>query len=173
MIFISPYRTPLGTLLLGATERHLVLCDWSTRRDSHGMISRIAIHLHDAVADGYSTLISLAEKQLDEYFTGRRRAFDLPLLLTGTPFQESVWQAIASIPYGTTVTYTDIAHEIGHPEAVRAVANAIGANRLSIILPCHRVVGRNSPGGYAGGSDIKRGLQLLERRYDKKDSAGN
>ncbi|MDE6544304.1 MAG: methylated-DNA--[protein]-cysteine S-methyltransferase [Muribaculaceae bacterium] len=171
MIYLSRYRTPLGTLILGATESKLVLCDWSTRHDSHAFISRIATNLHAAVTDGYNFLIATAEKQLDEYFSGRRRSFDMPLLLSGTPFQESVWHAIATIPYGETTTYSDIAAAIGHPEAVRAVANAIGANRLSIILPCHRVTGCNNPGGYAGGIDIKQGLLLLEKSYNDRDSA--
>ena len=171
MIHISRYRSPLGTLVMGATEDRLVLCDWLTRRDSTSFISRIATNLRATVTDGYTPVIAMAEKQLDEYFSGRRKIFDLPLLLTGTPFQELVWHAIAAIPYGETATYSDIALAIGHPEAVRAVANAIGANRLSIILPCHRLIGRNNPGGYAGGADIKCGLQLLESHYNGRGSA--
>lgn len=173
MIYLSRYRSPLGILVLAATESQLVLCDWSTRHDNAAMISRIAAQLHDTVADGYTPVTAMAEKQLDGYFSGHRKYFDLPLLLTGTPFQESVWHAIAAIPYGETATYSDIALAVGQPEAVRAVANAIGANRLSIILPCHRVTGRNNPGGYAGGIDIKHGLQLLEKRHNEKDSAEN
>lgn len=102
-------------------------------------------------------------EQLDDYLAGRRRDFDLPLSPRGTPFQREVWDQLASIPYGETVTYGEVALAIGRPRSTRAVAAAIGANPLSIIVPCHRVVGANRTlTGYAGGLDRKRHLLDLE-----------
>ena len=99
--------------------------------------------------------------QLDEYFAGKRRQFELSLAPKGTAFQQSVWQALLAIPYGRTCSYSELAHVIGKPQAVRAVGTANGANPISIIVPCHRVIGRDgSLTGYAGG--LPRKQQLLE-----------
>lgn len=103
-------------------------------------------------------------EQFAAYFAGRLRRFDLPLAATGTPFQQAVWQALCDIPYGETRSYGDIARAIGKPNAVRAVGAANGRNPLSIIIPCHRVIGQNgSLTGYAGGLPIKQALLTLER----------
>lgn len=95
------------------------------------------------VVQSRSPLLERALRQLDEYFHGRRRTFDLPLKWKGTPFQEEVWAALCRIPYGETATYADIAAQIGRPKAVRAVGQANRANELAIIVPCHRIVGKN------------------------------
>lgn len=101
--------------------------------------------------------------QLDEYFAGERKTFDLPLAPRGTPFQRSVWDELLRIPYGATKSYRDIANAIGKPAAVRAVGAANGANPLPIVVPCHRVVGANgSLTGFGGGIDVKRRLLALE-----------
>ncbi|HXV61889.1 MAG TPA: methylated-DNA--[protein]-cysteine S-methyltransferase [Vicinamibacteria bacterium] len=103
------------------------------------------------------------ERQLIEYFEGRRRVFDLRYELLGTDFQKDVWNAVASIPYGRTSSYRDIAHLIGRPEASRAVGAANGANPIPIVIPCHRVIGANgSLTGYGGGLPLKRRLLALE-----------
>lgn len=100
-------------------------------------------------------------RQLDEYFAGKRQQFELRLAPRGTTFQQAVWQALQAIPYGRTCSYSELAHAIGKPQAVRAVGTANGANPISIIVPCHRVIGRNgSLIGYAGG--LPRKQQLLE-----------
>lgn len=102
--------------------------------------------------------------QLVEYLNGERQQFTVPLHLLGSPFQVAVWRALAGIPYGTTCSYSDIAEQVGKPKAVRAVGGAVGANPLSIIIPCHRVIGKNgAPTGYAWGLDMKRRLLELER----------
>lgn len=107
-----------------------------------------------------------AARQLAEYFDGRRRAFDLPLALEGTPFQRRVWDALLGIGYGETVSYGRVADRIGQPTAVRAVGRANGQNPISIIVPCHRVVGGDgSLTGYGGGLDNKARLLDLERRF--------
>lgn len=105
-------------------------------------------------------------RELDEYFRGERKEFDLPLLLAGSEFQKRVWQQLRYIPYGQTVSYGELAAAIGAPKSVRAVANANGANAISIILPCHRVIGSDgSLTGYGGGIDTKRYLLELEKKY--------
>ena len=104
-----------------------------------------------------------AAEQLTEYFAGDRKCFDLPLQPEGTLFQRQVWQALAEIPYGETRSYRDIAARIGRPKAVRAVGGANGRNPLSIIIPCHRVIGADgSLTGFAGGTTVKQQLLQLE-----------
>jgi len=99
--------------------------------------------------------------QLDEYFKGKRRIFDLPLKLDGSPFQKKVWEKLSDIPYGETVSYSDIAEEIGNPDAVRAVGGANNRNPVGLIIPCHRVIGKDgSLTGYGGG--LWRKQWLLE-----------
>ena len=106
-----------------------------------------------------------AETQLQTYFDGQLQRFDLPLQPAGTPFQGAVWQALARVPYGRTITYGELAALLGKPRAARAVGAALGRNPLPIIVPCHRVVGSDgSLTGFAGGVDIKRSLLALETR---------
>jgi methylated-DNA-[protein]-cysteine S-methyltransferase len=110
-----------------------------------------------------SPVLQRAVTQLDEYFAGRRTAFDLPLALHGTPFQRTVWSAIAQVPFGETITYAELAHRCGRPSAVRAAGAATGRNPLCIVIPCHRIVGSGGDlTGYAGGLDRKRALLALE-----------
>ncbi|MEJ2586775.1 MAG: methylated-DNA--[protein]-cysteine S-methyltransferase [Deltaproteobacteria bacterium] len=104
--------------------------------------------------------------QLDAYFDGTRRSFDLKLALEGTPFQMSVWRILSHIPYGETLSYGELAHKIGKPGAARAVGGAVGKNPLPIVLPCHRVIGSNgSLTGFGGGLDRKKALLSLEKRF--------
>jgi len=104
--------------------------------------------------------------QLDEYFNGKRKSFDIPLRIEGTPFQEAVWHVLLTIPYGETRSYKDTAEQIGRPNACRAVGNANNKNKISIIIPCHRVIGANgSLAGYGGGLEIKKKLLEIERKY--------
>ena len=103
------------------------------------------------------------QKQLKEYFAGKRQIFNLPIGLGGTDFQRKVWLAVGKIPFGQTTTYAKLAEQLGNPAAIRAVGTAIGANPLLIILPCHRIIGTNGQlTGYAGGLDRKRSLLDLE-----------
>lgn len=117
-------------------------------------------------------LIKTAAKQLEEYFYGVRREFDLPLSLCGTEFQKKVWSALLNIPYGAVCSYGDIAKEIGNPKACRAVGGANNKNRIIIIIPCHRVIGADgSLVGYGGGLDVKEKLLTLERNFLEKNVA--
>jgi methylated-DNA-[protein]-cysteine S-methyltransferase len=107
--------------------------------------------------------VSAAVKQLREYFAGERTQFDLPLELEGTPFQKDVWLALAEIPYGKTISYSELASMVGRPTAFRAVGQANGANPIPIVLPCHRVLASGGRiGGYGGGLDMKRQLLAIE-----------
>jgi methylated-DNA-[protein]-cysteine S-methyltransferase len=110
-----------------------------------------------------------AEAELQEYLTGARTAFSVPLHYAGTDFQNEIWRQIALIPFGETVTYTELARRAGAPEAVRAAGTAAGKNPLGIIIPCHRVVGKHGAlGGYAGGLKRKQHLLALEKSYREK-----
>jgi methylated-DNA-[protein]-cysteine S-methyltransferase len=105
-------------------------------------------------------------RQLDEYLEGRRREFDIPLLMVGTDFQKSVWKALLKVPYGATSTYSQMARDIGKERAVRAVGNAMGANPIAIIIPCHRIIGSDGElVGYGGGLPLKKRLLGLEQRH--------
>lgn len=116
-----------------------------------------------AVPGADDPVLAEAAAQLDAYFAGRRRHFDLPLRPVGTPFQRTVWDALCAIPFGTTTTYGALAARIGRPSAVRAVGLANGRNPLAVVVPCHRVIGADGRlTGYAGGLDRKRALLDLE-----------
>ena len=107
--------------------------------------------------------------QLREYFAGTRTAFDLPLAPTGTPFQRDVWTAISAVPFGATISYGELARRCGRPSAVRAAGAATGRNPLTIVVPCHRIMGSGGAlTGYAGGLDRKRALLELEARHARK-----
>jgi methylated-DNA-[protein]-cysteine S-methyltransferase len=148
--------SPVGPLLLAADDAHLRVLEFET--PAHP-VKRGA-----GWREGRNAVIDAAHAQLDEYFAGRRRAFDLPLSPQGTEFQRGVWWALAGIPYGTTISYAQLARGIGRPTATRAVGAANGRNPLSIVLPCHRVIGADgSLTGYGGGLPIKTYLLALER----------
>ncbi len=112
-------------------------------------------------------------RQLEEYFVGKRKSFDIPLKMNGTDFQKKIWETLIHIPYGSTITYGDLAKMAGHPRAARAVGNAMRKNPLWILIPCHRVVGTADLGGYGGpdGTPIKRRLLLLEGAIRTEEKA--
>ena len=117
----------------------------------------------DGAANDASFVLDEAEKQLQAYFSGTRRDFDLPLAPVGTPFQRAVWDALCAIPYGETRTYAQLAASVGRPKACRAVGMANNRNPIAILIPCHRVIGADgSLTGYAGGLDAKKTLLALE-----------
>jgi len=134
--------------------------------EESGAICRILFktdHLSGNPVKSDTPLIKETVKQLDEYFSGKRRDFNLPLVLHGTDFQVKVWNALRQIPYGETCTYGEIARMIGSPKACRAVGMANNRNPIPVIIPCHRVIGSNgSLTGYAGGLEIKQKLLNLE-----------
>ncbi len=157
-------RTPLGPMIAGATERGLCLLEFTDRRMLEAQLETLGRRLHTPLVPGENTHLRQAKTELDEYFAGRRRAFEVPLHVSGTPFQERVWHELALIPYGATRTYADIARALGAPRAVRAVGQANGRNRIAIVLPCHRVVNVGGKlGGYGGGLWRKQRLLALEQ----------
>lgn len=161
----TEYISSCGKLLIGIQGKHVCLCDWIVEGRIEKTLGRLRKYI---TADGIDdvSLIARVKRQLDEYFEGKREEFDLPLNLFGTQFQLQVWQTLlTTIPYGFTATYKQIADKLSRPACVRAVANAIGANPLSILIPCHRVVGSDgSLTGYAGGLEAKRYLLELEQK---------
>lgn len=157
------YESPCGMLTLGSSDGRLCLCDWLAENHQTDADRRLRKLLNAETVEGTSEVIEKAVIQLDEFFAGQRRVFDVPLLPVGTHFQKTVWSELQKIPYGTTLSYREIAQRIGMPKAVRAVANANGANLLSIFIPCHRVVGSDrSLTGYRGGLAAKQVLLQLE-----------
>lgn len=165
-IFVQTYHAPCGDLLLGSFGDRLCLCDWITDHALRpSVIRRIHNCLHTSFEEQLTPVIANTIAQLDEYFQGKRQSFDLPLLFIGTDFQQSVWNVLLSIPFGKTVSYQYVAQQIANPSSVRAVANAVGANALSVIVPCHRVIGSNGTlTGYAGGLPAKQFLLSLEQK---------
>lgn len=162
-ILIHAFHTPFGELLLGSYNNELCLCDWRYRRMRTTIDARIQRGLQAEYAEGVSTVIEEAKGQLNAYFAGERTTFDLPLRMVGTDFQQRVWKALLAVPYGTTLSYAALTVKVAEPTAIRAVASANGANALSIIVPCHRIIGSNGElTGYAGGLEVKRRLLKLE-----------
>lgn len=163
IIKIRRYESPCGTLVLGSYGDKLCLCDWQVEKHRDHVNRRLKRVLNAEFEEGRSDIIEKARQQLDEFFAGTRREFEIPLLFAGTDFQKTVWEELLKIPYGQTISYGEMARRIGMPKAVRAVANANGANSISIFAPCHRVIGSDrSLTGYGGGLDAKRELLELE-----------
>ncbi|MCD7710063.1 MAG: methylated-DNA--[protein]-cysteine S-methyltransferase [Porphyromonadaceae bacterium] len=162
IIYTRLYHTPCGDLRLGAFEGKLCLCDWVNGKHRDSVERRLQTALQADYKEASSAVLQKAARQLDEYFAGKRKGFDIPLLTIGTGFQKSVWQALRDIPYGETISYGELAGRVGRPKAIRAAANATSANAISIFIPCHRVMGSDrSLTGYEGGLSAKK--CLLER----------
>ena len=157
--------SPVGKLKLVATDRGLAAILWEKERPGR-------VRLNLTSEDPAHPVLVEAERQLTEYFAGRRQQFQVDLDIAGTPFQRKVWKALMTIPFGETRTYTQIAVQIGHPAAVRAVGAANGRNPLSIVAPCHRVIGAAGQlTGFAGGLDVKARLLALEgARFSGRDA---
>lgn len=146
-LFIDYYHSPIGWIQIIATSKYLIeinFCDFKDNKKPNELTKKTTL-------------------QLDEYFSGRRREFNLPYQLSGTPFQQKVWKKLIEIPYGTTLSYSEFAKILNKEKAVRAVAHAIGQNHLLILIPCHRILGKNhSLTGYKAGIDKKKYLLDLE-----------
>ena len=156
----TTFQSPLGRMTIAATDKGLAGLWFDGQR-------HLPPELCDQTvwpAEPDHPVLQQTSQQLTEYFAGQRSSFDLPLDLShGTPFQQSVWQALLDIPQGDTASYGDISQRIGKPAAVRAVGSAVGRNPVSVIVPCHRVIGANGAlTGYAGGLDKKTALLRLE-----------
>ena len=148
-------ESPIGPLTLVAAQGALVEIQFTGQG--------VRVNTEEEIQD---PVLATCAEQLEQYFSGQRRAFDLPLAPRGTEFQRAVWSALATIPFGELRSYSDIARDIGRPRAVRAVGAANGRNPLPIIVPCHRVIGSNGTlTGFAGGLEAKRRLLQLESSW--------
>lgn len=163
VINIQRYHSPCGDLMLGSLGDRLCLCDWAVERHRDNVDARLRRVLKARYEEQSSAVIREAAEQLDAYFAGRLTRFDVPLLFVGTDFQKRVWHRLPEIPYGELMSYGELAAQLDMPTAVRAVANSNGANAISIIVPCHRVIGSNGTlTGYGGGLAAKQFLLTLE-----------
>ncbi|MBQ9253758.1 MAG: methylated-DNA--[Bacteroidales bacterium] len=163
IICIQKYESPCGNLILGSYEGKLCLCDWENDKHRNKIDKHLCKVFNAEYKEEKSPVILQAMKELDEYFAQKRKEFNIPLLFIGTDFQKRVWQHLLSIPYGKTISYKLMATQMQIPNSVRAVANANGANAISIFAPCHRVIGHdNTLTGYGGGIETKRYLLELE-----------
>lgn len=154
--FYTTYTSPLGVMTLQANDDGMLGAWFETQTTQPENLGEY-VEDHPILGDVIT--------QLDEYFSGQRKIFNIPLSANGTEFQIKVWQALTTIPYGQTWSYQDLANAIGNPKAVRAVGLANGKNPVSIVVPCHRVIGKNGKlTGYAGGVERKAQLLELERR---------
>lgn len=163
IIKIKRYESPCGTLMLGSFGDKLCLCDWQVEKHREHVDKRLKRILRAEFEEGMSDVIGEAARQLDEFFAGKRKEFTVPLLFVGTEFQKVVWKELLKIPFGQTISYGEMAQRIGMSKAVRAVANANGANSMSIFAPCHRIIGSDrSLTGYGGGLPAKKYLLELE-----------
>lgn len=160
------YPTPLGEMIALFSDRGLCLLEFGV--DTKGLareLAQVEVVRGGPAQPGANALTAQLNEELAEYFAGRRRTFGVPLDLIGTPFQVQAWNVLLRIPYGETRSYGQQARQLGRPRAVRAVAGANGQNKISLIVPCHRVIGSDgSLTGYGGGVGRKRWLLELEQR---------
>ncbi len=163
-INIQYFKTNYGEFILGSYDGKLCMVDFRYRKMRKTVDDRIKKGLNAKFVEQDDEILQKTRIQLDEYFNMQRREFDIPILMVGSDFQKSVWEALLKVPYGTTSTYLHLAKDIGNEKAVRAVANANGANAIGIIIPCHRIIGTNGElTGYAGGLPLKKRLLELEQ----------
>jgi methylated-DNA-[protein]-cysteine S-methyltransferase len=162
-IQIQYFKSPLGELILGSFQDQLCLCDWRYRKMRAQIDNRIQKGLQAYFEESSSVIIEETKKQLSDYFKSKMQNFDLPILFVGSDFQKQVWQALLQIPFGKSESYLGLAKRLDNEKAIRAVATANGANAISIIVPCHRIIGSDgSLVGYAGGLSAKKKLLELE-----------
>ena len=165
IITLARMATPLGPMVAGAIADGICLLEFADKSMPEIQFARLKKVFHAQLLPGMSDHLSMLSRELDLYFQGRLREFKVHLILAGTEFQKKVWRALQTIPYGQTRSYKQQATLIGQPKAVRAVGRANGSNRISIIIPCHRVIGENSQLiGYGGGLWRKRFLIDLEQK---------
>lgn len=158
-------ETPLGSMIAAATDRGLVLCEYLDRPMLPTQLRRIEAVCGGPATEGKHEVLDQTQRELDEYFVGKREAFEVPLVLDGTEFQMAVWRLLLRIPFGATTSYDSIATQLAKPGAARAVGRANGDNRIAIIVPCHRVINADgSMSGYGGGKHRKRWLLKHEQR---------
>ncbi|EEQ20657.1 Methylated-DNA--protein-cysteine methyltransferase [Yersinia intermedia ATCC 29909] len=166
IIIIQRFTTTLGPMFVCATERGVCLLEFTDRRMLETEFRDLQRLLNARIMSGENSHTRQTEKEICEYFSGTRQQFELTLDAPGSDFQRSVWQGLSAVPYGQTSHYQALSGQIGKPNAVRAVAAANGANRIAIVIPCHRVIGKDgSMTGYGGGIARKEWLIEHERKH--------
>lgn len=164
VIHLSKTNTPLGPMFIGANENGLCLLEFTDRRMLETEFRDLQYRLNAVILHGENDITKQTKRELTEYFDGKRTEFSIPLNAPGTDFQQTVWEGLQHIPFGETRSYQQQAEFLNNPKAVRAVASANGMNRISIVIPCHRVIGKDgSLTGYGGGLERKKWLLEFER----------
>lgn len=164
IIDLKRIETPLGTMYACAVAEGICLLEFTDRKMLETELKTLSKTLNAIIVQGENEHFKMLEQELGEYFAGKRKSFSIPLFTPGSEFQNLVWQALQQIPFGTTKSYRDQAFSINKPESVRAIANANGMNRISILIPCHRVIGADgSLTGYGGGIWRKQWLLNMEK----------
>ena len=169
-IYLQYFKTPVGELILGDFHGKLCLCDWKYRKMRPTIDKRILEGIDASFEEGETIVTETVKHQLNEYFSADRIIFDVPLLMVGSSFQKTVWNELLNIPYGQTESYLGLSRKIGNEKAIRSVAAANGANAISIMVPCHRIIGGDGKlTGYGGGLQAKRKLLQLEMHKQSSD----
>ena len=151
-IFTTNISTPIGELVAGATDKGICLLEFAERKNIGQQLIRVNAFFKKEIIPGKNVHLLMLDEQLKKYFNKELQGFEIPLDLAGTTFQLKVWKALLEIPSGTTISYLILSEKLGNVKAIRAVANAIAANKTAIIVPCHRVIGTDGNlTGYAGG----------------------
>jgi methylated-DNA-[protein]-cysteine S-methyltransferase len=162
-ISIQYYKTEIGELIIGSFEDKLCLLDFRYRKTRKQVDNRIKNKLQAEFIERDTIFLKRVHRQVNEYLRGDRKEFNISTTVVGTDFQKKIWEVLRSIGYGKAISYLRLAEKLGNKKAVRAVANAVGANALGIVIPCHRVIENNGGlGGYAGGLEAKKRLLNLE-----------
>lgn len=164
IIDLKRIETPLGPMFACAVDEGICLLEFTDRKNMDKQFASLSKSLNAEIVQGENKHFQQLEKELQEYFEGKRKTFDVPLYITGTEFQEKVWHLLCEIPMGETRTYKQQSEFLGNPKAIRAVGTANGINKIAILVPCHRVIGSNGDlVGYAGGIWRKQKLLELEK----------
>jgi AraC family transcriptional regulator of adaptative response/methylated-DNA-[protein]-cysteine methyltransferase len=172
MIITKTIKTPIGEMLAGVYENKICLLEFAFPERLLHQLKKLKLLLVCEILSGENSLFEDLETQLAEYFEGKRKEFCLPIFLAGSEFQKKVWSELLKIPYGETHSYESHAKAVGNLKSIRAVAAANGENRIAILVPCHRVIGKNgSLTGYGGGLENKKFLLELERRNSKNKNS--
>ncbi|MBC9915125.1 methylated-DNA--[protein]-cysteine S-methyltransferase [Chitinophaga varians] len=170
IIYKTQLETPLGIMIAGATEEGICLLEFTERNILEAQWASLRKLLKASVEEGYHPHFARLQQELDAYFAGALHTFSVPLHMPGTDFQQAVWQLLLAVPYGDVRSYKQQATLLQRPDAVRAVGHANGMNRISILVPCHRIVaGNGNLTGYGGGIWRKEWLLAHESRHQKKN----